>query len=90
VPWRTGQEAGLRAPVAGTGTPNNSRGKAVYLDILQAGCDRIPAGGLVLAHNSVNCADRQADYLANVRTPAYFRASVNVIIDGEGLEISAR
>ncbi len=68
----------------------NGRGKGVYLDILQAGYDRIPAGGIVLAHNSVNCADKLSEYLAYVRDPAHFKASVNVIIDGEGLEVSAR
>lgn len=68
----------------------NGRGKGVYLDILQAGYDRMPIGALVLAHNSVNCADRLADYLAHVRNAAYFKASVNVIIDGEGLEVSVK
>ena len=33
------------------------RGKGVYLDILEAGYDRMPAGALVLAHNSVNSAE---------------------------------
>ena len=68
----------------------NGRGKGVYLDILQAGYDRIPAGSLVLAHNSVNCADRLSEYLAFVRDPAHFRASVNVILDPEGLEVSVK
>ena len=68
----------------------NGRGKGIYLDILQAGHDRMPEGSLVLAHNSVNCADRLAEYLAHVRTPGYFRASVNVIMDGEGLEVSVK
>lgn len=31
-----------------------------------------------------------ADYLDHVRDPARFRASVNVVFDGEGLEVSAR
>ena len=68
----------------------NARGKGVYLDILQVGYDRMPAGSLVLAHNSVNCAEQLSEYLAYVRNPAHFRASVNVIFDREGLEVSAK
>ena len=66
------------------------RGKSVYLDILEAAYDRMPPGSLVLAHNSVNCADRLQDYLRFVRDPARFSASVNVIFDAEGLEVSAK
>jgi len=66
------------------------RGKGVYLDIVEACEDRLPPGAVVLAHNSVNCAGQLADYLAHVRDPAHFRASVNVIFDPEGLEVSAR
>ncbi len=65
-------------------------GKGIYLDILEAGYDRIPPGGLVLAHNSVNSAERLADYLAYVRDPTRFATSVNVILDPEGLEVSLR
>jgi hypothetical protein len=43
-----------------------------------------------LAHNSVNCAEKLSEYLAYVRDPAHCRASVNVVVDGEGLEVSAR
>jgi len=70
------------------GTPE--RGKGIYLDILQAAWDRVPPGGVILAHNSVNAAERLAHYLGFVRDPANCRASVNVIIDPEGLEVSAR
>ena len=70
------------------GTPE--KGKGIYLDILQAGCDRIPPGGIILAHNSLNSADRLEHYLAFVRDPANFHASVNVILDPEGLEVSGR
>ena len=66
------------------------RGKGVYLDILEAGYDRMPSGALVLAHNSVNAAERLSQYLTFVRDPANFHASVNVILDMEGLEISAK
>ena len=70
------------------GTPE--KGKGIYLDILQAGYDRIPPGGIILAHNSVNASDRLKHYLAFVRDPANFRASVNVIVDPEGLEVTGR
>ena len=70
------------------GTPE--QGKGVYLDILEASLDRIPPGGIVLAHNSFNCADRLSHYLAFVRGPANFAASVNVVLDPEGLEVSVR
>lgn len=66
------------------------RGKGIYLDILEAGLDRLPAGALVLAHNSINCAERLSDYLTFVRDAGNMRASVNVMIDGEGLEVSLR
>lgn len=66
------------------------RGKGVYLDILEAGLDRLPAGSVVLAHNSVNCAEKLSYYLEFVRDPANFKASVNVIFDVEGLEVSVR
>ena len=60
------------------------------LDILEAGYDKLPAGALVLAHNSVNAAQRLQHYLAFVRDEKNFRASVNVILDAEGLEVSVK
>jgi predicted O-methyltransferase YrrM len=66
------------------------KGKGIYHDILAAALDRIPPGGVVLAHNSANCAERLAGYLDFVRDEANFRASVNVIFDIEGLEVSVR
>jgi predicted O-methyltransferase YrrM len=66
------------------------KGKGVYRDIVEAAEDKLPRGALVLAHNSVNCAGQLGDYLAHVRGGGCFRASVNVIIDGEGLEVSFR
>lgn len=66
------------------------RGKGIYLDILQAGLSRMPPGSLVLAHNSVNAAKRLEHYLAFVRDSANFRASVNLIVDNEGLEVSVK
>lgn len=76
---------------------DRGRGKAIYLEILEACYDKMPrAGGpgepgaVVLAHNSVNCAERLGTYLEFVRDQAHCRASVNVVIDGEGLEVTAR
>jgi len=66
------------------------RGKGVYLDILEAGYDRMPAGSLVLAHNSVNSAKQLQYYLNFVRDTAHFQASVNVVFDPEGLEVSVK
>lgn len=66
------------------------RGKGVYLDITEACLDRLPKGTVVLAHNSVNCAERLKYYLDFVRNGSDFRSSVNVIFDGEGLEVSVR
>ncbi|MFW6189876.1 MAG: class I SAM-dependent methyltransferase [Planctomycetota bacterium] len=65
-------------------------GKGIYLRILQACYDRMPAGAVVLAHNSVNSAERLSDYLDFVRGDSRFSSSVNVIFDPEGLEISVK
>ncbi|MHB8993823.1 MAG: O-methyltransferase [Armatimonadota bacterium] len=69
---------------------DKERGKGIYLEILQAGWDRLPAGSLVLAHNSVNCAERLTQYLQFVRDAGNMPVSVNVILDPEGLEVSVR
>lgn len=66
------------------------RGKGIYFDILQAAWPHLPAGSVILAHNSVNAAPRLEHYLAFVRDGAHCRASVNVILDGEGLEVTAK
>ena len=70
------------------GTPE--KGKGIYLDILLAAYDKMPPGAIVLAHNSVNSASRLRHYLEFVRDTANFRASVNCILDPEGLEVSAK
>ena len=69
---------------------DKGRGKGIYLEILEAAYDKLPPGAVVLAHNSVNCAEQLQRYLAWVRDPQHMRASVNVVIDGEGLECSAK
>jgi predicted O-methyltransferase YrrM len=65
-------------------------GKGIYLEILKAAYDKMPAGSIVLAHNSVNSAERLKHYLEFVRDPAQLQASVNVIFDIEGLEVSVK
>jgi predicted O-methyltransferase YrrM len=69
---------------------DQGRGKGIYLEILQAAYDKMPPGALALAHNSVNGGDRIQPYLQWVRDPANMNGSLNVVIDGEGLEVSAR
>lgn len=69
---------------------DGGRGKGIYLDILEAAWDKLHPGSLVLAHNSCNFAEKLGHYLAFVRNPKNFRASVNVIVDREGLEVSMR
>jgi predicted O-methyltransferase YrrM len=66
----------------------DARGKSIYLDMLDAARHALVPGSLVLAHNSVNAAESLADYLAAVRASEDFRESMNVYLDGEGLEVS--
>ena len=65
-------------------------GKGIYLDILRAAWDGLSDGSVILAHNSVNSAEQLAEYLAFVRDPGHCRASVNMILDPEGLEVSQK
>ncbi|MFQ6040779.1 MAG: O-methyltransferase [Candidatus Poribacteria bacterium] len=69
---------------------DRGRGKGIYLEILEAGYDQMPSGSVVLAHNSVNSAERLKSYMEFVRDPSNFSASVNVIFDIEGLEVSVK
>ncbi len=69
---------------------DRGRGKGIYLEILEAAYEKMPGGSLVLAHNSVNCAERLRPYLEFVRDARRMSGSVNVVLDGEGLEVSAR
>lgn len=68
----------------------DDRGKGIYLEILQTAWEKMPAGTPVLAHNSQNAAEKLTHYLAFVRDPANMKASVNVVFDVEGLEVSAK
>ncbi len=69
---------------------DRGRGKGIYLEILEAAYDKMPAGSLVLAHNSVNGGDAVQPYLQFVRNAEHITTSVNVIFDKEGLEVSAK
>ena len=64
------------------------KGKSIYLDLLEAARHALHPGSLVLAHNSVNAASELGDYLSRVRDPAECRASANMIVDDQGLEVS--
>ncbi|MCP4643460.1 MAG: hypothetical protein GY851_23635 [bacterium] len=69
---------------------DKERGKGIYLNILNNCYERMPKGAITLAHNSVNAAERLHHYLGFVRDTANFSASVNVIFDIEGLEVSVK
>lgn len=69
---------------------DGGRGKAIYLDITQKAWAKMPSGALLLAHNSINSAREMKNYLAFVRDRAHCRASVNVVLDSEGLEVSIK
>lgn len=69
---------------------SGGRGKGIYLEILEACYERMRPGAIILAHNSVNGGPQVKPYLDFVRDPAHCRASVNVVIDIEGLEVSAK
>lgn len=66
------------------------RGKRIYLDIAHNAWDKMHSGALLLAHNSVNATRELKNYLDFVRDPQHCRASMNVVIDGEGLEVSVK
>ena len=51
---------------------------------------KLSDGALVLAHNSINAAERLKHYLAFVRDSDQITASVNVVFDIEGLEVSVK
>lgn len=71
-------------------TGSGAHGKGVNYDVLMAAYPRLAPGAVVMVHNSFNAADALREYLAFVRDPAHMRASVNAIVDGEGLEVSVR
>jgi len=69
---------------------DGGRGKSIYREILDAAWDKLAPGALLLAHNSVNGASQMRSYLAFVRDSGNCRASLNIVFDQEGLEVSVR
>jgi predicted O-methyltransferase YrrM len=65
-----------------------SLAKGIYLEILETALPRLSPGAVVLAHNSVNGGRPVQPYLEFVRGADCIRASVNIVIDVEGLEVS--
>jgi len=70
--------------------PDGDRKRSIYLEVLQASYQKLAPGALVLAHNSQNGGAQLTPYLGFVRDPNHFRASMNVLVDSEGLEVSVR
>ena len=69
---------------------DRGRGKGIYHDILQSAWDKMPRGSIVLAHNSGNAATKLEHYLAFVRDEKNCTASVNCLLDIEGLEVTKK
>ncbi len=69
---------------------DGSRGQGTYLEVLEACYRDLPEGSVLLAHNSVNGGSQIGPYLDFVRDPKHCRASVNVVFDPEGLEVSIK
>jgi predicted O-methyltransferase YrrM len=89
IPWLRNCESTIDLLYLDADGPGG-RGKSIYLDLLEAGLRVLRPGSIVLAHNSVNCASDLGDYLDYVRSPAHFRASMNMVVDDQGLEVSLR
>ncbi|MEM6359402.1 MAG: hypothetical protein AAF731_04885 [Bacteroidota bacterium] len=68
-------------------TYSNGPTKSLYLKILKKALPHLSPNALVLAHNSQNAKETIGDYLNFVRSDK-FSASVNLIIDDAGLEVS--
>jgi predicted O-methyltransferase YrrM len=64
------------------------QGKSIYLEMLLAAEHALRPGSVILAHNSVNCAEGLADYLTYVRTAPRYGVSANMIVDDQGLEVT--
>ncbi|MEW6357064.1 MAG: class I SAM-dependent methyltransferase [Planctomycetota bacterium] len=65
-----------------------------YKPMLDAAYDKVPQGGLVIAHNTLHKGwlkeKTSHEYLAHVRDPAVFRESVSVEPDDLGIEVSMK
>lgn len=66
--------------------------KKIYLNLLQRAYDKIPEGGLVLAHDVLleGFTAQLGEYLDFVRDKRHFRESVCVAPDRVGIELSVR
>ena len=62
--------------------------KKSYLEILQAAMGRCREGTVVLAHDSVRFSSELTGYLEWVRDSRHCIASMNVVVDRLGLEVS--
>ena len=52
--------------------------------------DKMPKGSVILAHNSGNAASKLEHYLTFVRDAKNCAASVNCLLDIEGLEVTKK
>jgi predicted O-methyltransferase YrrM len=70
----------------------SENGEGLYLTLLRQIYDRIPIGGWVIAHDSldVGFAEEMSAYLPYVRDRAHFRQSIAFEIDRCGLEVSIK
>lgn len=88
IPWLAGTAETIDILYLDADGPRGT--KSIYMELLLAALHALRPGSLVLAHNSFNAAQSLADYLAYVREPDHFSASVNLVIDDQGLEVSMR
>jgi predicted O-methyltransferase YrrM len=82
----------LDASGSGKEADPRRRGKSIYTTLLEAACDRLAPGALVIAHDTIPAwFPKQAQaYLDAVRDPRRFRASAEVRIDEQGVEITRK
>ncbi len=88
IPWLEQSEETIDLLYLDADGPHGT--KSIYLELLLTALHGLRPGSLVLAHNSFNAAQSLGDYLAYVRDPTHFCASVNMIVDDQGLEVSIR
>jgi predicted O-methyltransferase YrrM len=64
----------------------------IYLTLLERAYDKIPPGGLVVAHDTLPewFVRTAGEYLEFVRDRSNFRISLSLEPDGEGLEVSVK
>ena len=76
-------------PLPGTDGPST---KLIYLTLLERAYDRMPEGGLVVAHDTTPewFVRRAGKYLEYVRDRSRFSESISLEPDHEGLEVSMK